>query len=75
MKNRRSKGISDNVLAGNRNLIKAYAMAKSLPLLPAEDFERGIQVVIETANDNGVTDPRFIEFVNYIRQTWLPSML
>ena len=49
-------------------------MAIKDPLLPSAHFERGIDVVAETARgSNGTADPRFTQFVNYLRSYWLPS--
>jgi len=71
---RRNKGISDTVYSNNANIKKAYDMAKAIPLLPSAYFERGIDVVAETARgSNGTADPRFTQFVNYLRSYWLPS--
>lgn len=45
-------------------------MAQALPLLPADDFELGLQVIHETADDS-----RFDQFESYLRSHWLPSKL
>lgn len=69
---RRKIGITDGDLQTNEAYKKAYAMAKALPLLPANDLAAGIDIVQETA---GIMDARMSRFLNYLRQTWLPSKM
>ena len=52
-KKRIELGITSAVLRDDGSIRTAYDMAKALPLLPAADIERGIDIIAQQSTDAG----------------------
>lgn len=44
----------------------------ALPLAPVDMFKRGIQIIQEEADTVSTQYPAVLQFISYLRRTWLP---